>query len=212
MQIVTNGTSNSNAATPVTSLASTLVVAKANNLLIVCGAWGSTTDATISDTAGNSWTLVNGKTSTGQYYVFWALSNGTGSTTITVSGASSTYNSIYSTEYDDANSSPYDTNSFTFGVANNTNPMDGSVITTAVNNELLIVVGDIAQLPPALTDRTNFTLRKTNSDNAQVMEDAKADLAGNYTPSFTASSTAQNWGILAVAFKPKAVKTKLLKR
>lgn len=66
----------------------TLTMGAANRIILVFGANGSTTPtATIADTALNTWNVLQVKftqTGSGSAYAWWALANGSGSTTITV--------------------------------------------------------------------------------------------------------------------------------
>ena len=213
--IAADGTTTSVTNVPgTTSIDSVLVIVGTGNLLIACGAWDSTTLVTCADTKGNSWTRLALTGPSQQVFIFYAVANGTGSTTITISGTSVAFATLFSTERSGNASAPFAaSSSYTngaFTVAKN--PLVGHLVLARRDDTLLIVLGDIRASVGTLTVGTGYTMRKTSA-NATVMEDQVATLAGNYSPEFVNGGTQEAYVLAAAFMAPQTgVKTIILKR
>lgn len=205
--IQAQGEANTNA-TPVTQLLPNLTIVGTGNLLIVAVEWENNGAVTISDSKGNSWTKVGSYTwpsdDSYQEMLFWCLTNGTGADTITVSGSSGAYVAAYSIEYSGNHATlPYDTATQLDGDSSS-NPLTGTAITTAVDGELIIAIGNQFSASGILTAGTGYTVRDSNANTALVIEDKTSATASSNAVTFATAETGVPWSVAAFAFKPVA--------
>lgn len=175
-----------------------------NRLIVVSSGVsnGSATVSSISDTAGNTWNALNPLTTNGSRYQSWyALSVGTGSTTITVTWTPNSGGFIWvSVDVFDGNDTTAAVKSATNEATGSAAPVTGSV--TPADNDCLLWGG--------LQDSTTAVgsgFTKGCDDGAQDWTEFKALTGGSgagQTVNFTGSGS---WILLMAAFKPAGAAT-----
>ena len=168
-------------------------------MLVFSGNADTTTTATISDTAGNTWNALQAKftqAGSGAVYAWWALANGSGSTTITVNWSSNPLgfmNMLVDVFSGNETSSPISatsTSTAASGAPSGTlTPLDNNCLLWGATNDSVTAVG------------AGFS--KGADDAAQDWSEYK-ELAGGSGASQTInfSGTSGAWMLVKAAIKP----------
>ncbi|HEX4273880.1 MAG TPA: fibronectin type III domain-containing protein, partial [Bryobacteraceae bacterium] len=172
--------------------------AAAGNLIAVFVIWDNTSNASISDTLGNTYTAAVAPTrwnSTRSIQTFYAINRAGGSDTVTATfgSAISSFGIIYAHEYSGVRTtSPIDVTAAAAGLSRSLD--SGSALTTN-NTDLLFAGGVSANVVTAAG--SGYTARSTFQGN--ITEDQIVLTTGSYNATATQSTGA--WATQMVAFK-----------
>lgn len=167
----------------------------AGNSIMVAASFGSASTPTISDTRGNSYTLVKQQAWAGGAgsLCVWAVHGITaGANTVTLTLAAQSFDAIY-LEYSGLAS----TDKSAGNAASSTDPNSGSTATTTSANEMVFGVAASNSASPAAG--AGFTSRANGVNNVFVRGiDKRVTATGTYSADFT--ETSSSWGCVVVTF------------
>jgi len=182
----------------------------ANDLLLVFAHWdaalGPPTTASISDSAGDTFTSIDGPVSITEtddqelFEVWYAKKTlGGGETmTLTLSGASVDISLIEVIEYSGLdNTAPLDVHAFATGLNSTSLSSGASPTTTATNDTIIGVFGDVQPSSP-YTAGPGFT--QVFYDSTSMIEQMPVASKSSYTATAT-SESAHDWAAFVIAFK-----------
>lgn len=183
----------------------------AGNLIVVAIMIGNTTsDPTVSDTRGNTYTEDRRQTQTTdghRAFVFSAPNSVAGANTVTVTITGTPTNRVMIHEYRGlATSSPRD--QVNSGEADSSSTSDSGNVTTTVANELLFAM-TTNNTTSVITAGTNFTARSEDANNRTETEDRIVGATGTYNATFTFAG-AINWTCIIVTYKEQTGRSRAL--
>lgn len=187
------------------------------NLMVVMAPRGASNPASpssISDTAGNTWNNCvnpfNDDTHGDSIRGWWAIANGSSSTTITVNSQGDLAAIAYAEYTPPATPSADGDIGAVHTDANGTDGIQGGPITTTVNGDLVVALAfgaSAAEAPGAAG--TGWTSRATASNPAPALfgwiwEDQEQAVAGSITPTWTANLNPHDFTSFQMAFQAAA--------
>ena len=181
-----------------------------NNLLLLAVRVGSASDilTSVTDSAGNTWTLAKKQTFSGDhfFYVYYMGACLAGANTVTVSVSSSVTIRLAILEYNDfaAGGAALDQVNSAQGTSNA--PNSGN-ITTTVATELLFC-GVSISTASGFTAGTNFTVREEVALKIST-EDRAVTSIGTYSGSWTIDLGSDSWACIIATFMAAATITRV---
>ncbi len=170
----------------------------AGNTIVVAAGWNGTGTPTISDTAGNTYSLAKSQTNGSWTAGVWIAHNivgGANSVTLTLTGES--FDATY-LEYSGLVSTDQVAGASGFGGT----PSSGSTPNTTQSNEMIL--GFYVHNASSLSSGSGFTSRVGGVNNFYVgVEDKRVLSTGQYSATF--STATGNWLVVGVALKEVAL-------